>query len=144
MFKALSACTPALLPVPVTRCGIHRLSLHEFLPCLQGHYGYPITGIYPSVVALPVVPIECEQLFYYEGSEKETLEKVPPVGELQAFYNAVTEARRLRREGGTDTYGVLVGVTPWAQTRRQPARVTERCAGGAGRCARGALPFAVS
>ena len=75
-----------------------------------GHFGYPITGIFPSVVPLQVVPMECEQLFYFEGSEKETLEKVPAVGQLQAFYNSVTEARRLRREGGTDTYGVLGGV----------------------------------
>ena len=65
-----------------------------------GISGYPITGIFPSVVPLQVVPMECEQLFYYEGSEKETLDKVQPVGQLQAFYNAVAEARRLRREGG--------------------------------------------
>ena len=75
-----------------------------------GHYGYPIHGMFPSVVALPVSFLGWEELVYPEGCEAGALENGPARNALRAFYDAVTEAHRLRRVGGADERGLLGGV----------------------------------
>eukprot|EP00937_MAST-01D_sp_MAST-1D-sp2_P005348 g5348.t1 len=74
-----------------------------------GHYGYPIHGMFPSVIALPVTLLGWEELVYPEGGEAGALENGPARNALRAFYDAVTEAHRLRRVGGADERGLLGG-----------------------------------